>query len=218
MVLTRFAQDPTLRQHCVLFDVMDTLVADPFFRGFEQDLFGMSGGIKELFAVKDQRSFVEFECGQISEKEHFETYFVDRRQVAGARVRSYLRNKYEWLPGMKELCTELKGLGVPMGTFSNYPAEWAPLIEEAVGLSELVPWAFVSGEARVRKPAPEAFKVALEIVGRDASEVVFVDDSATNVDAARRCGIASIRFDGATTLKPALFKELGLPISPKAAL
>lgn len=57
----------------VLFDVMDTLVADPFFRGFEKDLFGLDGGIQSLFAIKDQKSFVAFEKGEISEAEHFET-------------------------------------------------------------------------------------------------------------------------------------------------
>ena len=65
----------------VLFDVMDTLVRDPFFMGFEKDLFGMDGGIETLFAVKDQHSFVAFEKGLITEAEHFETYFTDRRPV-----------------------------------------------------------------------------------------------------------------------------------------
>ena len=47
----------SVRPQLVLFDVMDTLVADPFFRGFEKDLFGLSS-IKELFAVKDPESFM----------------------------------------------------------------------------------------------------------------------------------------------------------------
>ena len=205
------------RVPCVLFDVMDTLVADPFFRGFESSLFGMTGGIQQLFEVKDQSSFIAFELGKITEEQHFSTYFVDRRTVDGDRIKAFLRANYKWLPGMKELCTELRDMGVPMGTFTNYPAEWAPLVEEAVGLSEWVPWAFISGEAGVRKPTPEAFKAALEIVGRGASEVIFVDDSATNVEAARQCGIPAIRFEGAAALRPAL-QQLGLPLAPKAAL
>ena len=32
--------------------------------------------------------------------------------------------RYEWLPGMRELCTELQGEGVPMAAMSNYPAPW----------------------------------------------------------------------------------------------
>ena len=30
----------------ILFDVMDTLIADPFFMGFERDMFGIEGGIR----------------------------------------------------------------------------------------------------------------------------------------------------------------------------
>ena len=187
----------------LLLDVMDTLVADPFFRGFHKDLFGFSS-IKELFAVKDQDSFMAFERGELSEAEHFATYFSDRRPVDGNRVREYLIQRYEWLPGMKELCTELQSAGVPLAAMSNYPAPWAPLVEDAVGLSQLVPWAFVSGDFGLRKPSPEAYLAALKAVGREAGEVVFVDDSQTNVDAAQALGITSIRFESAAALRPEL--------------
>ena len=50
-----------------------------------QDLFDL-GSVKELFAIKCQDSFVAFECGEITEAEHFATYFTDRRPVDGSRV------------------------------------------------------------------------------------------------------------------------------------
>jgi len=74
-----------------------------------------------------------------------------------------------------------------------------------------VPWGLISGEAGVRKPSAEAFEAALKAVGRDRSDVIFVDDSATNTDAAAALGIASIRFEGADALKPVLLELLGLP-------
>ena len=58
-----------------------------------QDLFDL-GSVKELFAIKCQDSFVAFECGEISEAEHFATYFTDRRPVDGSRVTEYLRSRY----------------------------------------------------------------------------------------------------------------------------
>ena len=144
------------------------------------------------------------EAAELSEAEHFATYFSDRRPVDGNRVREYLIQRYEWLPGMKELCTELQSAGVPLAAMSNYPAPWAPLVEDAVGLSQLVPWAFVSGDFGLRKPSPEAYLAALKAVGREAGEVVFVDDSQTNVDAAQALGITSIRFESAAALRPEL--------------
>ena len=120
---------------------------------------------------------------------------------------------------MHALAAELKAAGVPMATFSNYPAPWASIVEDATHLSDVVPWAFVSGEAGVRKPEPAAFDAALAIVGREARDVIFVDDSLTNVEAATRYGIAAIHFEGAAALRPALFQQLGLPVpSPKASL
>ena len=138
-------------------------------------------------------------------------YFTDRRPVDGSRVTEYLRSRYEWLPGMRELCTELQGAGVPMAAMSNYPAPWAPLIEDAVNLSQLVPWAFVSGEVGLRKPSPEAYTAALEAVGRQADQVIFVDDNPANVDAARALGIEAIRFESAAALRPELQRAGVLP-------
>jgi len=196
----------------ILFDVMDTLIRDPFFMGFERDLFGLDGGIKALFAIKDQTSFVQFEKGEIDEAEHFASYFNDRRPVDGNAVTAYLRTHYEWLPGMRELAAELQAAGVPMAAFSNYPAPWAPLVEDATQLSQLVPWGFISGEAGVRKPAPEAFAAALAAVGRQADEVIFIDDSQANTDAASALGIDAIRFEGVAALRPLLSSRLGLPL------
>ena len=129
----------------LLLDVMDTLVVDPFFQGFHADLFGLAT-IQDLFAIKDPESFLAFERGEISEEEHFRTYFRDRRAVDGTEIKAYLRRRYEWQPGMRELCAELQAARVPMAAFSNYPQQWAPMVEEAVALSQLVPWAFISGE------------------------------------------------------------------------
>ena len=243
---------PPATHKLVLFDVMDTLIADPFFRGFEKDLFGLEGGIKSLFAIKDQKSFIAFEKGEINEDLHFMSYFTDRRLVDGDKVVNYMKSRYEWLPGMKQLCTELQSAGVEMAACSNCalfaasnadslhvlavgckfralplwvnrfplypragattdPAPWAPHVEEATQLSTLVPWAFVSGEMGVRKPDPEAFAAALAAVGRDAADVIFVDDSATNVEGAAAVGIESIRFEGASALRASLALK-GLPL------
>ena len=116
----RFVPKPPPHAHkLILFDVMDTLIADPFFRGFEKDLFGLEGGIKNLFAIKDQKSFIAFEKGEITEDQHFATYFTDRRECDGDTVINYMFRRYEWLPGMKELCTELQDAGVQMAACSN---------------------------------------------------------------------------------------------------
>lgn len=72
-------------------------------------------------------------------------------------------------------------------------------------------WAFISGEHGVRKPSPEAYEIALTAVGRDASDVIFVDDSEANVAGARAVGIDAIQFSGASALRAALHLK-GYPL------
>lgn len=84
-------------------------------------------------------------------------------------------------------------------------------MEEATELSQLVQWAFISGEQGVRKPSPEAYASALTTVAREASDVIFVDDSEANVLGARAVGIDSIQFSGASALRAALHLK-GYPL------
>jgi putative hydrolase of the HAD superfamily len=196
-------QTPLTRPRLVLFDVMDTLVVDPFFKGMHKAVFGCDS-MQELFSLKDQRAFVDFETGAITEEECTSRYFLDRRPVDGVLVREYLRSGYAWVAGMRELCEDLQQLGVPMALCSNYPQPWAALVEETVGLSQYAAWAAVSGATGHRKPAPQAYEAALAAVGRPAADVVFVDDSKNNCVAARELGIESILFESAAALRAEL--------------
>jgi len=200
----------------VLWDVMDTLIADPFFRGMHKSVFDCES-LAQLFAEKDESAFINFELGAIDEAECMRTYFADRRPVDVERVRTHLRTNYAWMDGMRDLCAELRSAGTPMALFSNYPSPWAKLLDETCDVSTVVgPWAFVSGDAGVRKPHPDAYRKALAAVGREDTpeSVLFIDDSPTNCAAAREMGIASLRFEGVVPLRAALresyFPELGL--------
>jgi putative hydrolase of the HAD superfamily len=47
----------------------------------------------------------------------------------------------------------------------------------------------------VLKPDPASYAHALEALGLDAAEVLFVDDQPANLDGARRAGLAIEPFD-----------------------
>lgn len=198
----------------ILFDVMDTLVVDPFFKGMHSDVFGCES-MQQLFALKDPKTFIDFETGAISEIECAERYFLDRRPLDAAVVRAYLRDNYCWVAGMRELCDDLQRLGVQTALLSNYPAPWAELVEETMKLSRYGPWAAVSGKTGHRKPAPQAYHAALSALGLGPTDVLFVDDSKTNCEAARALGIESIHFQSADALRMALRERFypDLPLS-----
>jgi putative hydrolase of the HAD superfamily len=61
----------------------------------------------------------------------------------------------------------------------------------------------------LRKPDPAIYKRALDILGRPAERILFIDDREENVIPAAAAGMKTIRFEGAEKLKVELV-ELGV--------
>ena len=184
----------------LLFDVMGTLVYNPFYKevpGF----FGMS--LKRLLALKDPDAWIEFEEGKIDEKDYFRRYFIDRRGFDHNAFRVCVRNAYRWVEGMEALLGDIRDGGRQMHILSNYPS-WYETVEERLGLSRYLPWAFVSCRTGVRKPAPEAYTSPLRQLHLRASEVLLIDDSIDNCRGAETAGIPTILFENAGSLRKEL--------------
>ena len=62
----------------------------------------------------------------------------------------------------------------------------------------------VSGEVGLLKPDPRLFALALERIGRPASDLLFVDDNPHNIETARQMGFVTHRFVDPADLAPAL--------------
>lgn len=60
---------------------------------------------------------------------------------------------------------------------------------------------FISSEMKLLKPDLRIFRQAVEGMGLDASEILFVDDSQSNVDAAASIGLNSVRYVPGTDLR-----------------
>ena len=60
---------------------------------------------------------------------------------------------------------------------------------------------FISSEMKLLKPDLRIFRQAVEGMGLDASEILFVDDSQSNVDAAASVGLNSVRYVPGTDLR-----------------
>jgi HAD superfamily hydrolase (TIGR01509 family) len=84
------------------------------------------------------------------------------------------------------------------------PAEWAPMITAMspafVRFRDIV----VSTHEGLIKPDPRLYRIALDRMGRRADEVLFIDDSPANIDAARDLGFDVHLFDDPAALRPAL--------------
>jgi len=62
----------------------------------------------------------------------------------------------------------------------------------------------VSGDEKLVKPDPAIFQVAIDRFGFDPGEVLFVDDSAANIETARNMGFDVHHFTDPAALRPAL--------------
>lgn len=191
----------------VLFDVMDTLVHDPF-RDVMPRFFGMT--LAELIAAKHPTAFVEFELDRRTEAEFLEDFFADGRAYDHAGFVAAVTGAYRLLPGIEELLVHLSSSGFELHTASNYP-RWYERVEARTGLSRYVRWSGVSCELGVRKPDARFFECLLGRIGRTPDECVFVDDQPRNCDAAAALGIHAIRFVDADSLGRALDAALGPP-------
>jgi HAD superfamily hydrolase (TIGR01509 family) len=191
----------------ILWDVMDTLVRDPFFTHMA-GFFGLS--FEELLRRKHPTTWRRFELGEVDEHALFEHFFADGTPIDGPAFKRCVRDAYAWIDGIEALLAELKAGGVSMYALSNYPP-WYRLIDERLQLSRYVDLRFISCETGVRKPAPEAYLGACRALGRPPADCLFVDDRAENCQAARSLGMPSLQFHGDVPALRAALLELGLP-------
>jgi len=98
----------------------------------------------------------------------------------------------------------LAASGVPLFALTNMPAEWVSLI---TGMSPVFAHfrdIVVSAHEGAIKPDPRLYRIALDRMGLGADEVLFIDDSPPNIDAARALGFDVHLFDDPAALRPAL--------------
>jgi FMN hydrolase / 5-amino-6-(5-phospho-D-ribitylamino)uracil phosphatase len=184
----------------LFFDVMDTLVVDPFYTVLPQ-FFGMS--FNELLAAKHPTSWVDFELGLLEEKQFLDSFFSDGRPVDGPGLRAALRDAYCWVDGMQPVVEALQEEGHELHCFSNYP-QWHTIIEDKCGLSKCgLQWTAVSclPHMKARKPDAAAYAAAAKAAGAlDDDILILVDDRRQNIDAARACGWDGVHFSNAAAL------------------
>jgi FMN hydrolase / 5-amino-6-(5-phospho-D-ribitylamino)uracil phosphatase len=190
----------------ILWDVMDTLVRDPFFTHMA-GFFGLS--FDELLRRKHPTTWRRFELGEVDEQALFGRFFADGTPIDGPAFKRCVRDAYAWIEGIEPLLAELRASGVAMYALSNYPV-WYRLIDERLRLSSYVDLRFISCETGVRKPAPEAYLGACRALCLPPAECLFVDDRAENCLAAAKLGLAALQFTGDVPALRAALLELGL--------
>jgi HAD superfamily hydrolase (TIGR01509 family) len=193
----------------LLFDVMDTLVYDPYreMAGF----FGMPA--RDLYAAANAEAWYQFERGEIDQQTFLDSFLPEGPAFDHAAFLDLFRHGYRWLDGMREVLEQLQQRGIEMHCMSNYP-RWFEVIEDCLGLSRYLPWTFVSCKTGLRKPSPEAYLSAAQQLQREPSECLFIDNKMSNCQAARAVGMDSVHFVTAELLRSELHRRGLLELQP----
>ncbi len=108
----------------------------------------------------------------------------------------------------------LAARGVPQYGLTNMPSEaWAGVqtLSPAFGL---LADTIVSGDEKLVKPDPAIYAVVLARTALEPQDLLFVDDSAANIEAARAIGFHVHRFEDPATLWPTLIDHGLLEAGP----
>lgn len=138
-----------------------------------------------------------FETGALEEPE-FERRFAPRLGVdpTGFIDRVFAGSGPE--PAMQSAVLAARRAGVRTGLLSN---SWGTRRYPRGRLTELSDAVTISGEVRLRKPAPEIYALAVERLGVPAESTVFVDDLPPNLEPAAALGMATVHHvDPETTI------------------
>ena len=96
----------------------------------------------------------------------------------------------------KLLMAELKKKGIQICLLSNISPNLWDITENITDDNKR----FLSYDLGLLKPDPEIYKVVLQKLNAQSSEVVFIDDQPRNVEAAQKLGITGIVFDKDTII------------------
>lgn len=96
---------------------------------------------------------------------------------------------------------ELKQAGHPLYGLTNWSHETFPLARARYDFFDLFDGIVVSGEEKMIKPDPQLYWTLLERYDIDPQRAVFIDDNASNVQAAQALGIHGIHFHSPAQLR-----------------
>ena len=111
------------------------------------------------------------------------------------------------MPGSFEILEELAARGAPLFAITNFGAEFWDMFRPTQPIFDHFRDIIVSGVEKMVKPDAEIYQLALIRFGLAPGEAIFIDDSLTNVEAARENGFVGHHFSDAETLRRELQKQ-----------
>lgn len=171
------------------------------------DAAAADGLVQRLFqGFAPGSDWAEFDRGQVAPAALAER-IAQRTGIAAHDVRAVIDAVPAHLsanPGTVDLMRRLKRAGHRLFYLSNMPAPYAAHLERAHGFFDLFDDGIFSARVQLMKPDPAIFAAAARRFGLAPAELLFIDDSLPNVDAARALGWQALHYRGAAECEAAL--------------
>ncbi|WP_179280656.1 HAD family hydrolase [Bordetella genomosp. 1] len=141
---------------------------------------------------------------------------VARHPQHEAHIRAYFDRWSEMIPGeMTEtvaVLAQLRERNFRLLALTNWSAETFHVAEARFPFLQWFEGIVVSGRERLMKPEPAIFRLIIERYQLQPAATAFIDDSARNVEAARREGLQGIHFVNAEDLVARL-RDVGIMLA-----
>lgn len=194
----------------ILFDVGGVLLTNGWDHGERAAAIAHFGLAATEFERLHAPAYDAWERGAIDLATYLDqTVFTEPRSFTQEEFYSFLLTGSKKLPdGALGILSELAASGkYLLGALNNEAREPNDYRFEHFGLSRYLAFRFSSCYLGLRKPDPAIFLRTLDLLNRDADEIVFIDDRAENAAAAHAVGMDAIQFLGAENLRAELKKR-----------
>jgi len=188
----------------ILFDVGGVLLTNGWDHGERAEVVGSFGLNVAEFEGRHPAPYDSWERGATTIKDYLDaTVFYEPR--------SFTQDDFYEAMLAKSRILEDSALGILeqisasdeclVGALNNEARETNDFRFDTFGLRKLFSVALSSCYLGLRKPAPAIYSRALDIVGRPAERVLFIDDRAENVAGALSVGMKAVQYTGAEALQ-----------------
>ncbi len=159
------------------------------------------------FEARHLAPYDAWERGVIPLKSYLDaTVFYEPRRFSQDDFFGFMLNQSKLLPNgalgiLEEIAASDKCM---VGALNNEARETNEFRFESFGLRHSFDVALSSCYLGLRKPEPAIYRRALDILGRPAERILFIDDRTENVAGAEAAGMKAIVFEGADALRDEL--------------
>lgn len=188
----------------ILFDVGGVLLTNGWDRCERSEVLDQFHLDRAEFEARHLKPNDAWERDAVTAREYLDaTVFYEPRNFSYDEFLQAMFAVSAPLPnGALGILAELAASGKYMlGTLNNEARETNEYRFQQYEIRKYIEIAFSSCYVGLRKPEPAMYRRALDILGRPAERVLFVDDRQENVAGAEAAGMKGLRFNGADRLR-----------------